>query len=131
MRNYNIVPIKNYPDDGNHLECKIELPFMIRKGEDGYFYKDKKGLEKAYGYMKKKDGTYDYKIDNRWIVHIDGDRWGINQSLKMIFEIQVNKDLDKIVDYCFKIYEKSLKLELKRFKKLKADYVICNDKNNL
>ena len=120
MRNYNIKPIKNYPDNGKHLECKIDLPFLIRRGEDGYIYTDKNGVEKLYGMEKKKDGSYIHKTDSRWIVHIDGNGngKGINKCLEGIFEIMVNKDLDKIVDYCFKIYEKSLKLELLRLESL-------------
>lgn len=114
MRNYCIYAIPNYPDDGKHLECIIDLPFEIRKGEDGYYYK-KKGKEYKYNLFKGN------KIDNRWICWLDKSREGVNPSLIKIFEIQVGKDLDKIVDYCFNIYEKSLQLELKRLKKLKSE----------
>jgi hypothetical protein len=123
MLKYDIKPIKNYPDNGKHLECNIGLPFKIRKGEDGYVYYDKNGKEKLYGYKKIKN-NYIHKTDDRWIAHINGNRLGYNNSLIEIFEIQVNKDLDKIVDYCFKTYEKSLNLELLKLKKLKTEFEI-------
>lgn len=114
MRNYCIDTIENYPDDGKHLECSIDLPFQIRKGEDGYYYK-KKGKEYKYNLFKGN------KIDDRWICWIDRDELGVTPSLVKIFEIQVGKDLDKIVDYCYSIYEKSLQLELKRLAIIKKE----------
>jgi len=102
-----IFTIQNYPDDGKHQECKIGLPFEIRKGEDGYFWVDKNGKEQSYNIFKSD------KIDSRWIVHLDKNSY-INPSLNKIFEIKVNKDLDKIIDYCVFIYVKSCKLEIKR-----------------
>jgi len=100
--------IPNYPDDGNHIECEIELPFEIRKGEDGYFWNDKNGKERSYNIFKSD------KIDDRWIVHLTEDA---NKSLQQIFEIKVNKSLDKIIDYCITVYVKSLKMEIKRINK--------------
>ena len=122
MRNYKLKTIHQYPDNGKHLECFIALPFQIRKGEDGYWYNNKKGKECTYNiYMDKNKNRIDCtKTDERWIVHLDSS-YGSNRSLFDIFEIKVNKDLDKIVDYCLKIYEKSLKLELKRLKELKKE----------
>jgi hypothetical protein len=117
MRKYDIATIENYPDDGNHLECHIQLlPFDIKRGEDGYYYTDKKGIERKYNLFKNEN-----KIDDRWIVHIDGDAPGANRSLRDIFNIMVDKDLDKIVDYCFDIYEKSLELEKKKVEKLRKE----------
>lgn len=116
MRNYYITVIDNYPDNDKHLECHIPLPFQIRKGEDGYYYFDRKRVEHKYNIFKSED-----KIDDRWIVHIDGDAPGANESLEKIFNIMVSKDLDKIVDYCFDVYEKSLQMELKRLAKIKKE----------
>ena len=120
MRNYYITVIQNYPDDGNHLECHLPLPFIIRRGEDGYFYRDKKGKECKYNMFKGN------KTDDRWIVHLYSR--GISPSLEKIFEIHVSKDLDKIVDYCFKVYRKSLNMEFDRLveieKKLESEVTI-------
>lgn len=118
MRKYDITVIENYPDDGNHLECFIPLPFQIRRGEDGYYYYDKRGVERKYNLFKSEN-----KIDDRWIAHIDGDAPGANRSLREIFHIIVDKDLDKVVDYCIATYEKSLKLELKKLERFKKE--IC------
>jgi hypothetical protein len=113
---YHIETIKNYPDNGKHLECFIDLPFQIRKGEDGYYYNDSRGVERKYN-MLKGDG-----IDKRWIVHIDGDKPGNNPSLERIFNIMVNKDLDKIIAYCIKVYEKSLNLEMQKLNLIKTEF---------
>lgn len=121
MRDYAIYVIKDYPDDGNHLECDLSLPFQIRRGEDGYYYRDKKGIERKYNIYKGD------KIDDRWIVHLhsnEGSEDGLNPSLVKIFHIMVDKDLDKIIDYCFSVYEKSLRMELKRIEKLKKEMKI-------
>jgi len=103
-----IFTIPNYPDNGKHQECEIGLPFEIRKGEDGYFWTDKKGKEKSYNIFKGD------KIDNRWIVHLTEDA---NKSLLKIFEIKMNKDLDKIIEYCVNLYIRSLKMEILRITK--------------
>ncbi|MFA5366307.1 MAG: hypothetical protein WC333_00090 [Dehalococcoidia bacterium] len=113
---YYIETIENYPKDGKHLECFINLPFQIRKGEDGYYYRDKNGVELTYNIFKTN------RIDNRWIVHINGNKPGYNASLEKIFNIMVSKDLDKIVAYCIKVYEKSLELELQRVRLIKAEF---------
>jgi hypothetical protein len=115
MRNYYIDTIAHYPDDGKHQECWIDLPFQIRKGEDGYYYK-KKGKEYKYNMFKDEN-----KIDDRWICWIDSDKDRVNPSLTKIFEIQVGRNLDKIVDYCYDIYLKSLVMELDRVKKLRNE----------
>lgn len=116
MRNYYITAIKNYSDDGNHLECHLPLPFQIRRGEDEYIYRDKHGIEKKYNIFKGD------KIEKRWIAHLtDGGYHGINPSLEEIFEIKVDADLDRLVNYCFRMYEKSLKLEAQRLKKIKKE----------
>jgi len=109
-----ITNLKNYPINGKHQECLINLPFKITKGEDQFYWNDKKGNEHKYNIFKNAN-----KIDQRWIVFLKKDY--CNPSLKKIFEIKVNKDLNKIIDYCFKIYQKSLKLELKRLKELKEE----------
>lgn len=101
---YIIDTLENYPDNGKHQQCWIELPFEIKKGEDGYYWMDKNKVEHPYNMFKE-------NIDDRWIVHLAPDA---NQSLLEIFEIKVNKDLNKILQYCFKVYRKSLKMELDR-----------------
>jgi len=106
---YYIKTIKNYPDNGKHQECFVDFPFLIRKGADGYYYRNKKGVELKYNLDKN------YKIiDKRWIVHLKDTA---NSSLCEIFEIKVHKDLDVIIKYCTKVYLKSLKLEIKRIEK--------------
>lgn len=103
---YSIYPIPRYPDDGNHVECWVDVPFdfpfEVRKGEDIYWYKDRKGKEKVYNGFKK-------KIDDRWIVNLREDE--ANPSLIEIFDIKVSKDLNKILKYCVGIYKKSLVME--------------------
>jgi len=98
-----IFTIPNYPNDGNHQECDIGLPFEIRKGQDGYFWNDKKGKEHSY--------NMGYKVDKRWIVHLTK---GANKSLVKIFEIKTSESLDKIINYCVALYKKSLSMEIKR-----------------
>jgi len=112
---YNINTIQDYPDNGKHLECFINLPFQIQKGEDGYCYIDKRGIERSYNLFKTKD-----KIDDRWIVHLTEKT---NQSLNDIFEIKCHKDLAVIIKYCVKIYVRALKMELERMKTEFSNYI--------
>ncbi len=109
MKQYLIETIKNYPSDGKHQECYIGLPFQIRKGEDGYHNRNKKGIERKYNIYKSET-----KIDERWICQLTEEA---NESLEKIFEIKANKDLDVIIKYCVDKYKKSLELEMKRIKK--------------
>lgn len=109
MKQYLIETIKNYPETGKHQECYIGLPFQIRKGEDGYHYRNKKGAELKYNIYKSET-----KTDKRWICHLTEEA---NESLNKIFEIKANKDLDTIIKYCVDKYKKSLELEMKRIKK--------------
>lgn len=109
MEQYTIETIKDYPDNGKHLECNLNLPFQIRKGEDGYCYRNKKGIEITYNIYKSET-----KIDERWICHLIA---GSNESLETIFEIKASKDLDVIIKYCVDTYKKSLELEITRIKK--------------
>ena len=102
-----IYTIENYPADGNHLECDINLPFQIRKGEDEFYYINEKGEEKSYN-------NYKNKIDDRWIVFLTDEA---SESLQNIFKIKVSRDLDKIIEYCQNIYKKSIELEIKRLNK--------------
>lgn len=104
---YPITTIKNYPDNGKHLECFFNSSFQIRKGEDYYTYKDKKSKVREYNPLSKKE------IDDRWIVHLTKTA---SISLKMIFDTMVNKDLEVIIAYCKKVYKISLELELERIK---------------
>lgn len=106
---YSIKTIETYIDNGKHQECDINLPFEIRKGEDGYHYYNKKGKEYKYNLFKNEN-----KIDERWIVHL---KKQANESLEKIFEIKVNKDLNKIIEYAINVYRKSLKLEIIRLKR--------------
>ena len=114
MDQYYISKIENYPDNGRHLQCWIGLPFQIRKGEDGYRWKDRKGKEYKYNLYKNED-----KIDERWIVHLED---SASESLQDIFDIKVSKDLDKIIKYCVRLYLKSLEMEAKRVRSELSDY---------
>lgn len=116
MNEYCIKTIKNYPDNGKHQECWINLPFQIRKGEDGYYWTDNKGNEHKYNIFNDEN-----KIDQRWIVHLTEDA---NHSLENIFEINVSEDLDEIIRYCVRLYKKSLEMELKRLHDELGNY--CN-----
>ena len=102
---HSIVTLKNYPDNGKHQRCVTGLPFNISKGHDGFYYTDHTGLERKYN-MFKGD-----KIDDRWIVFL---KKKASPSLKKIFKMKLSKDLGKILDYCEKMYIKSLKMEIKR-----------------
>lgn len=104
---YKLLTMYQYPDDGNHLECWVDVPFNfpfeIRKGEDMYWYTDRKGKEKVY------NGYKSDKIDKRWIVNLFTEE--ASASLNEIFDIKVSKDLNKIIKYCIDIYKKSLVME--------------------
>ena len=113
MKPYTIITIRNYPENGKHQECLIDMPFQIRKGEDGYQYRDKSGNQKEYNLYKNED-----KIDERWICHLTEDA---NDFLHNIFEVKCNKDLDIIIKYCLEMYEKSLELEINRLKEMKKE----------
>jgi len=93
--------IENYPDDGNHLEYVTDLPFCIRVGEDGYYYYED-GVEKKYNLGNKTTKT--------WICHL---KKGANRSLKAIFKVKTGK-METLVEYCEKLYLKSLHMEVKR-----------------
>lgn len=114
---YNIVTIKDYPDNGSHQQCYTDMPFCIRKGEDGYYYKVD-GVEKKYNIYK--GGV----IDKRWICNLKEDF--SNESLDKIFKIKCHKDLDVILEYCRKLYVKSLRMELVRITKQIEDIVNQN-----
>jgi len=105
MIEHDIFNLRNYPDDGNHQECFTDLPFKITKGEDGFPYHIK-GKE----YQYNKSGK-----DQRWFCEL-GDEY-ISPSLEEIFEFRVHKDLNIILEYCRKLYVRSLKMEMKRLKK--------------
>jgi len=105
---YSIKTIKTYPDDGNHKEVVIDLPFYISRGLDSFTYIGSTGKEKEYNSCKSS------KTDRRWIVLL---KEGANPSLKKIFNIRLDKDLDKILDYCMKIYKKSLIEEISRLER--------------
>jgi hypothetical protein len=100
-----IYNLAHYPDNGDHQECDIGLPFEIVKGRDGYYWTDRKGIKHTYNILKSN------KTTNKWIVHL---KVGANESLFKIFNIMVNKDVDKIIEYCRKIYKKSLIMEIAR-----------------
>jgi len=104
---YHIQNIPNYPLNGNHLECVIEMPFAIYKGVDPFWYTDKNGKEHKYGGKTHPD--------KRWVCGLRPS--GGNVILESIFYIKAHKDLDKILAYCKKKYIKSLKMELKRIEK--------------
>lgn len=104
MIEHSIFNLNGYPDDGNHQECFVDLPFRITKGEDPFFYKVK---GKEYNYNKSGK-------DQRWFCELSGNY--VSPSLEEIFEFKVHKDLNVILEYCRKMYTKSLKMEIKRLK---------------
>jgi hypothetical protein len=108
---YRLRNIKNYPDNGNHQEVVFEsfssLPFEIRKGEDCGWYDDKHG--KIHGYNTGEVTT------KKWIAKLTDES---NKSLKDIFEIKVMLNVDKLIDYCVKLYKRSISLEIERLRKV-------------
>lgn len=115
-KQYKIKNLKNYPENGKHLECIINLPFEIKKGEDGYYYYDKNGQQHKYNLFDDPD-----KVDDRWIINLSE-----NSSLYFVdkfFEIKTSKDLDKLVGYAAKTYIKALQSEINRVKKEFKDYL--------
>ena len=109
LLDYNITTIEHYPDDGNHQQCNVDEPFCIRKGEDGYTYKDKNGISKEYNLRYTKTGKF--ILSKNWICHLTE---GASESLQEIFNIRENRNLDVILKYCTKLYIRSLKLEIER-----------------
>lgn len=109
-----MTPIKHYPDDDNHLECHLPLPFEIKRGGE----EDKRDVE-------AKNSLFKSETNDKWTVHLktgENETHGINPSLKRIFRVKVNKNLNKIINYCFDIYEKSLELEKKRLEELRKKF---------
>lgn len=106
---YEVRTLKNYPDNGKHQVCKIDLPFDITKGEDGFYWVDKNGVQHKYNLFSTKS-----KVDDRWIATIK--EGVLNPSLIKLFDTKVHKDLNVVVDYCKKTYIKSLNQELQRVK---------------
>ena len=100
--------LKNYPQDGNHLECYTSLPFNITKGQNGFYYMDSKGNEKTYNKYKS-----DEVIEKRWIAELKPNP---NKELEKLFFIKCSTNLDLVIDYCTKIYIKSLELQLKNIR---------------
>lgn len=107
MIEHSIYNLKDYPDDGNHQECFMDLPFKVTKGEDAFIYTIK---EKEYTYNKSGN-------DQRWFCNLKYELdFYVSPSLEEIFEFKVHKDLNIILEYCRKLYVKSLKMEIKRSK---------------
>lgn len=103
-----IVTLKNYPDNGKHQRCETIYPFDISKGMDGFYYNNSKGEEQKYNMFVSE------KIDERWIAFVEKKA---SPSLKKIFKTKLHKDLNVILEYCDKLYIRSLKMEIKRLRK--------------
>lgn len=99
---YKIINIPNYPKDGNHQEVLWDLPFEIRKGEDGYYFTvDGKG----HTYNMGKTPT------TKWIVNL---KPNASDSLKKIFKIRTAFECEKLIEYCIPLYKQSLQMEIRR-----------------
>ena len=106
-----ISNLETYPQNGKHQKCVVGgLPFIFTKGEDTFYWNDKKGKTHKYNTYKNPD-----KIDERWVIFIDVRKK--TSYLNRIFEIKVNKNLDKLIEYGIKIYKKALIAEIKDFNK--------------
>jgi hypothetical protein len=79
-----------------------DLPFVIRKGEDGWYYEDKNGKEQGYNMGKT--------TTKKWIAYLDTTT---SNSLEDMFEITVMEDVTKLIAHCVKLYKRSLLAELK------------------
>lgn len=112
-----IINLWQYPEDGKHQECLIDLPFKITKGADSFIYYEKNS-DKDYKIYNSAEKWVN-KVDNRWIAIPNSDA---NFSLKEIFVIKPNKNLDKVISQCEKCYIRSLEMEIKRIKKELSKY---------
>jgi hypothetical protein len=106
---YRLRNIKNYPDNGDHQEVVFDdylsFPFYISKGLDSFRYEFNGRICK---YNSGKNTT------KNWIVKLQP--WA-NDSLNNIFDIKIEKDVDKLIAHCVKLYKRSILLEIERFKK--------------
>ena len=102
---YKIINIPNYPKDGKHQEILWDLPFEIRKGEDGYWF-TVDGKEHTYNMGKT--------TTSKWIVNL---KLNASDSLKKIFKIKLSFEYEKLIEYCIPLYKQSLEMELKRITK--------------
>jgi len=102
---YEIKNLKDYPNDGNHQEVVWDLPFEIRKGEDGYWF-TVDGKERIYNMGKTPT--------SKWIVNL---KPNASDSLKKIFKIRLSFEYEKLIEYCIPLYKQSLQMEIKRLTK--------------
>ena len=95
---YDIMPIKNYPDNGDHVEVvfKHYYPLRITKGEDQWFFKDTKGIQRKNNV--KLFVVYSYTISGE-----DFD-----------FQIKQFLDVDNAILYAINQYKKYLKVKIKQ-----------------
>lgn len=108
---YTIRPLKNYRDDGNHLECVVDLPFHIVKGVDPFTYYDKNNKLRTYN--GGKDTT------KKWIITLNS--LGMeSQYLRENFHEKEALDPLTLVKYAIRVYKKYLKEESVRVKLLEA-----------
>lgn len=112
---HKIIPLKRYPLNGKHQECVFDIPyFRITKGEDGFVYKDNSGKPKTYNLTKKLESRT--QTDKRWVVYLQGEN--IPDGLVDLAEIRSSLDLDKLLNYARRTYNKFLISEQKRLKTL-------------
>lgn len=102
---YEIKTMKNYPEDGKHQEVVWDLPFEIRRGEDGYWY-TVDGKERTYNMGKT--------TTSKWIVNLKSNA---SDSLKKIFKIRTALEYEKLIEYCIPLYKQSLQMEIVRLNK--------------
>ena len=89
---YEIKPLRNYPDNGKHLYVSWNIPVMIAKGEDTWFYMDKNKEKETKSYL--------------WVVY----------EYETFIDIKTKqfKDVEDAIAYAVKHYKKYLLAELKK-----------------
>lgn len=98
--------IKNYPDDGDHMECTfLDIDIDIRRGVDSFTYFDENMERKVYN--ESGDGS------KRWVCTLHNRK---NISLNSIFVVKEFDSLDDAIEYSYDMYMKSLSMEIDRIK---------------
>lgn len=98
--------IKNYPDDGDHMECTfLDIDIDIRRGVDSFTYFDENMERKVYN--ESGDGS------KRWVCTLHSRK---NISLNSIFVVKEFDLLDDAIEYSYNMYMKSLSMEIDRIK---------------
>jgi hypothetical protein len=104
---YKIEKLGTYPQNGKHQYVEIDLPFRITKGEDMFYY-----------YSEGEEKLYPSECEE-WICFIkEKTSQSMINILSDMFEVQRNKDLNIILQYCKDVYLNALSLEIQRVKQM-------------